>query len=171
MVAFAVQTQSIQALKLSFHLNTQRKEPNRKWLISSFPCPFFNQYGFFPIFKRAMVNGQQRPFSVLMVSLKNWGKKEMYILCLPTYIPTFTVNVYYIQLDKWFSEVAVWFIFFKTLISRDLSLMFLLSWAFVWNFVQGFLKVLFHNTVSSKQNTWEVSYEALYQVLFNWVEK
>ena len=65
---------------------------------------------FFPIFKRtiSMVNGQQRPFSVLMVSLRNWGKEKCTMLA---YLPNFTVNVYYIQLDKGFSEVATWFIF------------------------------------------------------------
>ena len=55
------------------------------------------------------MNGQQRPFSVLMVSLKNWGKIEgkRNVHTMLTYLPTFTVNVYYIQLDKGFSEVAI----------------------------------------------------------------
>ena len=162
LVKSLVQTESIQALQLSFHLNTHRKEANRKWLISSFPCLFLTNMGFFPIFKRAisMVNGQQRPFSVLMVSLKNWGKKKCSTML--TYLPTFTVNVYYIQLGKVFSEVAILFIFFYTLILRDLSLIFLSS----WNFVQGFSNILFYNTVSSNQNTWKASYEAFYEVLY-----
>ena len=79
-----------------------------------------------------------------------------------TYLPTFTVNVYYIQLGKVFSEVAILFIFFYTLILRDLSLIFLSS----WNFVQGFSNILFYNTVSSNHNTWKASYEAFYEVLY-----
>ena len=84
-LAFAVQTETFLSSQHS------QKKCKRKMIDFFLSMSFFNQDGFFPIFKRAisMVNGQQRPFSVLMVSLKNWGKlreKEMYYAYLLTYL-------------------------------------------------------------------------------------